>query len=152
MRTIHLIAGVLATLLIATFFLCTILVELLGSTESIAIVKRCIVIPGLLILVSAMAVAGGSGFALSKARRGRLVDSKKKRMAVIAANGLLLLVPCAILLDVWASRGVFDARFYLVQSLELAAGSVNLILMSLNIRDGLRLTGRLRDRGLTQTA
>jgi hypothetical protein len=151
-RTLHMIAGILATMTIATFFLSTILVELFGSTDAIATVKRLIVMPGLVILIPAIAAAGGSGFALSKARRGRLVDAKKKRMPVIAANGLLVLVPCAILLNLWASKGLFDTSFYVVQSLELAAGAINLALMGLNGRDGLRLTGRLRDRGLTRTA
>jgi len=31
-----------------------------------------------------------------------------------------------------------------VQAVELVAGAINLTLMFLNIRDGLRLTGRLR--------
>jgi hypothetical protein len=143
-RTVHLAAGVLATLTIATFFLSTVIVELLGSTGAIAAVKRLIVIPGLLVLVPAIAVTGGAGFLLSRARRGRLVDAKRKRMPFIAGNGLLVLIPCAILLDLWASKGSFDARFYVVQGLELVAGATNLVLMGLNMRDGLRLTGRLR--------
>lgn len=39
---------------------------------------------------------------------------------------------------------MFDSRFYLVQGLELLTGALNLTLMGLNIRDGLRLSGRLR--------
>jgi hypothetical protein len=39
----HLIAGLLATLTIATFFLSTILVELFGSHEAVATVKSLIV-------------------------------------------------------------------------------------------------------------
>ena len=46
-----------------------------------------------------MAAAGGSGMFLSKSRKGRLVDGKKKRMPFIAANGLVVLVPCAIALN-----------------------------------------------------
>lgn len=60
------------------------------------------------------------------------------------ANGVLVLIPCAIFLDRWASVGVFDASFYLVQAIELIAGAVNLTLMAMNIRDGLRLSGRSR--------
>jgi hypothetical protein len=65
-------------------------------------------------------------------------------MPVIAGNGLLILVPAAIVLDRWAAAGVFDARFYVVQALELVAGGTNLTLRELNMRDGLRLSGRLR--------
>jgi hypothetical protein len=72
------------------------------------------------------------------------VDAKKKRMPLIAANGLLVLLPCALLLNHWAAAGSFGAAFYAVQALELAAGALNLTLMGLNMRDGLRLTGRRR--------
>jgi len=140
----HFIAGLLATLTIATFFLSTVIVELFGSHEAVAIVKSLIVMPGLFILVPAIAATGGSGFALSKSRQGRLVDSKKKRMPFIAANGLLVLLPSAIFLDRWASAGSFDTAFYLVQSVELLAGAVNLTLMGLNIRDGIKMSGRFR--------
>ena len=143
-KRVHLIAGLLATLTIATFFLSSVLVELLGSPESVAQVKSLIVLPGLLILVPAIAATGGTGFLLSKLRQGRLVNAKKKRMPFIAANGLIVLIPCAIFLHLWASRGLFDTRFYLVQALELSAGGVNLLLMGMNIRDGLTLSGRLR--------
>ncbi len=68
---IHPIAAVLATLCIATFFTSTVLVELFGTHESIAIVKSLIVMPGLFILVPAIAATGGTGFALSKSRKGR---------------------------------------------------------------------------------
>lgn len=140
----HFIAGLLATLTIATFFLSTVIVELFGSHEAVAIVKSLIVMPGLFILVPAIAATGGSGFALSKSRQGRLVEAKKKRMPLIAANGLLVLLPSAIFLDRWASAGSFDTTFYFVQGAELLAGAVNLTLMGLNIRDGINMSGRFR--------
>jgi hypothetical protein len=143
-KKVHFIAGLLATLTIATFFLSTVIVELFGSHEAVAVLKSLIVIPGLFILVPAIAATGGSGFALSKSRQGRLVDAKKKRMPFIAANGLLVLLPSAIFLDRWASAGSFDTAFYLVQSAELLAGAINLTLMGLNIRDGIKMSGRFR--------
>ena len=144
LKKIHFIAGFLATLTISSFFLSTVIAELLGSHEVVAILKSLIVMPGLFILVPAIAATGGSGFALSKYRQGRLVDAKKKRMPFIAANGLLVLIPSAIFLDRWASAGSFDITFYLVQSAELLAGAVNLILMGLNMRDGIKMSGRFR--------
>ncbi|MCV2366604.1 hypothetical protein [Roseateles oligotrophus] len=140
----HMIAGLLAPLCIATFFIATILTELFGSHAAVAQLKSLIVTPGLWIMVPLMAAAGGSGMFLAKSRKGRLVDSKRKRMPLIAANGLLVLVPCAIMLNRWASDGTFDAAFYVVQAIELIAGATNLTLMSLNARDGLRMAGRLR--------
>jgi hypothetical protein len=47
-------------------------------------------------------------------------------------------------LSLRASAGSFDATFYAVQLLELAAGATNVTLLALNVRDGLRLAGRLR--------
>ena len=65
-------------------------------------------------------------------------------MPLIAANGLLVLVPCALVLNSWASIGNFDSAFYIVQVIELLAGATNLSLMGLNVRDGLRMEGRLK--------
>lgn len=137
---IHLVVSAIATFCIATFFTSTVIVELFGTYEQIATVKSLIVIPGLFILVPAIAMTGGTGFALSKQRTGGLVDRKKKRMPVVGANGLLILLPSAIFLDQWASAGSFDTKFYVVQGFELLAGAVNLTLMGMNIRDGLRLS------------
>ncbi len=145
----HLIAGLLAPLCIATFFLSTILTETLGSHAAVAQLKSLIVTPGLWIMVPLMAAAGGSGLFLARSRKGRLVEAKTKRMPFIAANGLLVLVPCAIVLNRWATAGSFDSAFYLVQAIELVAGAVNLALMGLNARDGLRMAGRLRTRPAT---
>ena len=147
----HLIAGLLAPLCIATFFLSTILTELFGSHAAVAQLKSLIVTPGLWIMVPLMAAAGGSGMFLARSRKGRLVDAKKKRMPFIAANGLLVLVPCAIVLNRWAAAGSFDTTFYVVQAIELIAGATNLTLMGLNARDGMHMAGRLRTRSPTAT-
>ena len=151
-RRIHLAAGLLATLCIAGFFVSTLAVEAFGTQATIATLKSLIVMPGLLILVPAIAATGGSGFALSRSRSGRLVDAKKRHMPFIAANGLLVLLPCALLLDRWAAAGAFDGGFYVVQAVELIAGAVNLGLMGLNIRDGLRMRPPGRPKGEYRSA
>ncbi len=145
-KLIHGVAAIVATLCIATFFTSTLFVELFGSAEAIAKVKSLIVKPGLFILIPAMALMGGSGFKLSQGKKSRLIESKKKRMPFIGANGVLILIPAAILLNRWASAGQFDTLFYIVQGLELLAGATNLYLMGLNMRDGLKLGGRLRPK------
>jgi hypothetical protein len=143
-RRAHGVAGIVATLCIASFFCATLLTEGFGSEEAVARLKRLIVMPGLFILIPAIAITGGSGFFLARSRRGRLVDAKKKRMPFVAANGLLVLVPCAIVLDRWAAAGSLGTAFYAIQALELAAGATNLVFMGMNMRDGLRLSGRMR--------
>ena len=143
-QLIHRTAALIATLCIALFFVSSISVELFGTHAAIATVKGLIVYPGLFVLVPAIAITGATGFSFSKSRSGPFLDAKKKRMPIIAANGLLILLPAAIYLDRLAETGAFDTSFYLVQSLELFAGGVNLLLMTLNIRDGLRLAGRFK--------
>lgn len=142
MLVLHRFAALIAILSIAVFFSATIFVELFGSANSIAVLKSLIVWPGLFILVPSIALTGASGFALAKARSGKLVQHKKKRMPFIGANGLLVLIPSAVVLDRWASVGAFDTCFYLVQGIELLAGATNLFLMGMNMRDGLRMSGR----------
>ena len=95
-----------------------------------------------LILVPSLALAGGTGHLLGRGRTGRLVTHKRKRMPLIAANGIVILIPCALFLAYKADSYVFDATFYAVQLLELVAGALHLALLGMNVRDGLRLTGR----------
>ena len=150
-RIVHPVAGALAMLTIATFWLSTVLSELFGSQTVVASVKTAI--PwGFLLLVPSLAAAGGSGFALARERRGAaLVASKMKRMRIIAGNGILILIPSALFLASKATAGQFDAAFYAVQALELVAGATNLALLGLNMRDGLKLSGRLGRRRISQT-
>lgn len=144
-KRIHPIAGALALLTILTFWLSTVLSELLGSEAAVTAVKTTI--PwGFFLLVPALAAAGGSGAALSKGRRGGLVGRKLRRMPFIAANGIMVLIPAALFLAHKARLGEFDGVFYAVQAIELVAGAGNLTLLSLNLRDGLKMAGRLRRR------
>ncbi len=142
-KLIHPLAGVLALLTILSFWFATVSVEALGAPAAIVAVKTAI--PwGLLVLIPALAAAGGSGFALARGRQGVLVALKRRRMPIIAANGLLVLVPCAFFLAAKAGAGELDRVFYAVQGLELVAGAVNVMLLGASLRDGLRLSGRLR--------
>jgi len=144
-KIIHPLAGMLAIFTIATFWLSTALSELFASEATIIAVKTAI--PwGFFLLIPALAAAGGSGFALAKGRRVGLVGVKRKRMPFIAANGILVLIPSALFLASKAKAAQFDAAFYLVQAIELAAGAANLALLALNMRDGLKMTGRFRHR------
>lgn len=142
-KLIHPIAGAIALLTIATFWLSTALSELIGSKEVIVAVKTAV--PwGFLLLIPALAATGGTGLSVARGRKTGLVAAKLKRMPLIAANGLLVLIPCALFLSSKARAGEFDTAFYGVQALELIAGAVNLFLLGLNMRDGFRMTGRLR--------
>ncbi len=145
MKIIHPLAGAIAILTIVIFWLSTAVVELIGSAAAIVAVKTTI--PwGFLLLIPALAAAGGSGLALAAGRRGGFIGAKLKRMPFIAANGVLILIPSALYLAFKARAGEIDASFDAVQALELAAGATNIALLGLNMRDGLRMKGWLRAR------
>ena len=68
-KIVHPFAGALAMLTIATFWLSTVFSEVFGSHAAVTSVKTAI--PwGFLLLVPALAAAGGSGFALARERQG----------------------------------------------------------------------------------
>jgi hypothetical protein len=144
-KIIHPVAGAVALLTIATFWLSTALTEMFASQAAVTWIKTAI--PwGFLLLIPALGTAGGSGFALAKGRRNGLAGAKLRRMPLIAANGILVLIPSALFLASKARAAEFDTAFYAVQALELAAGAANITLLGLNMRDGLKMRGRLRPR------
>ena len=135
---LHAAFGGLALVTICCFWGSTVVSELFGDHAAIAAVKNAI-LWGMLVLVPAMAAAGGSGFALGKGWKSPAVLRKKRRMKIIAANGILILVPSAVFLAGRAGAGEFDWAFAMVQAIELIAGAVNITLLSLNMRDGFAL-------------
>jgi hypothetical protein len=142
-KRVHAIAGGLGFVMILLFWTSTVFSELFATHETIATIKAMI-LKAMVIFVPAMAIAGASGIAMGRRRKDALTAGKKKRMPVIALNGLLILLPSAWFLAGKAATGQFDGTFYLVQGIELIAGLVNLTLMGMNIRDGLRMTGKIR--------
>ncbi|MDC8756438.1 hypothetical protein [Janthinobacterium fluminis] len=140
---VHAIAGGAAMLIVATFWTATVLAEVFGSAATVAAVKHAIVY-GIGLLLPCMAATGGSGFALGKLRQGRLVAAKSRRMAILAANGVLVMIPAALFLNHKAAAGGYDAVFYAVQAIELIADAIQLTLMGMNARDGFALAGKLR--------
>ena len=142
---IHAISGAIGFLCILTFWSSTVYSELFASHQTVAAVKAAI-LRDMIILVPAMAIAGGSGMSIGAKWKSPLAMAKKKRMPIIAINGLCILLPSAFFLAYKSGAGAFDAWFYTVQVVELCAGALNLSLMGLNIRDGLRMTGRIRKK------
>lgn len=141
-RRLHPTAGIIGFLTILTFWTSTVVSELSGSVAAVTAVKQAI--PwGLLILVPSLALTGATGFRMAGNSTDPRVLRKKRRMPLIAGNGLAILVPAALYLAKLAARGEFGSLFYAVQAIELGAGAANLALMSFNMRDGLRLSGRL---------
>ncbi|MFL9828141.1 hypothetical protein [Rhodoplanes sp. SY1] len=155
---VHGLAGTAAFLTILTFWTTTVWSELLADLATVAAVKQAIAW-ALLLLVPILAVTGLSGLRLAGGATAQpnaarpnaarplpppAIRAKLRRMPIVAANGVLILVPCAITLAVLSARGDFGSTFQAVQALELLAGPVNLALIGLSIRDGIRLAGRHR--------
>ena len=140
---IHAISGALALATIATFWISTVLTEAFGGPAEIAAVKKG-VLYGLALLVPAMAAAGGTGFSLGARWKSPVINAKKTRMKIIAATGILVLVPSAVFLAMKAGLGDFDMSFMVVQGIELLAGASNIVLLGLNMRDGLAMRRRKR--------
>jgi hypothetical protein len=132
---VHAAAGTMAMIVIACFWISTLISECLLSPSAVTTVKHAIVY-GLFLLIPCMGLTVASGFVLSRTRQGSLLTTKKKRMRIIAANGALLMIPMAIFLDEKAHANQFDTVFYAVQVVELCVGAVQLALMGMNMRDG----------------
>lgn len=139
-RFVHASAAALGGLVIAAFLVGSLAAEIAGSAQSVTLVKHLIVWPGLAVLIPALVIAGISGRVLAGPRPGGLAGAKQARMRWIAANGACVLLPCALTLDAWAAHNLLDARFAVVQGIELLAGTINLALIVRNARDGLRLS------------
>lgn len=142
---LHATSGVISLIAILSFWVSTLFSELVLSHEAVTVVKHSILY-GLSILIPAMAVTGASGMSLSKSRSGKLVDLKKKRMRILSINGIMVMVPAAVFLYWKADAGEFDMAFFSVQIVELVVGGIQLTLLTMNFRDGLRLAGRFTDK------
>ena len=140
-RALHPIAGATGLLTIATFWTSTVAAEAFGSEAAVLAVKTAI-LWGLLLLVPALAITGITGVRMARGSTAPRAARKRRRMPVIALNGLLVLVPCAVFLQGRAAAGEFGAAFVVVQAVELLAGAVNLTLIGSNLRDGLALSRR----------
>lgn len=120
-HTLHATAGSIALLAILSFWTSTLVSELFGTHAQICSVKTFILY-GMLVLIPSMITAGASGASLGKGWRLPVVALKSKRMKIIAANGILVLIPSAFFLASKAQAGEFDSLFYTVQAAELIAG------------------------------
>jgi hypothetical protein len=137
----HAAGGILALTLITTFFVSSVVVELFGDEHAVVLVKTLILL-GVFVLAPGLMVTARTGRVLAGRRRGPLVRGKKRRTVAAAVIGITVLIPCAVLLHRLSAAGHFGAAFYGIQAVELAGGAVNITLLALNVRGGLRLAGR----------
>jgi len=138
MRNLHKFAAIGAMVIIALFFLSTLISEIFLGVEEIVFVKIAItyLIPFLVIF---MALTGISGNKLGKKINSKEVLAKQKLIKIVAVNGILVLIPLAFTLRSYAENLEFTLFFWSLQILELIAGATNLFLMSKLARLGKEL-------------
>lgn len=144
---LHAVAGVVGFLCFLTFLTSTALSELFGSPETIATVKSS-VFKGMFVVIPALLAAGASGVSLLGKRTADLAMAKQKRGPIAFMTSLFVLLPCAYFLSSRASDHNFDTWFYVAQFVEVAASTLAVVMIGLNIRDGLALRGRLSASGV----
>lgn len=150
LRMVHAAASTLGLVIITAFFLSSATTEIAGDREAIVLVKTAIAYT-LFLLVPVMAVAGASGSRLAGPSRAPVVARKMRRMRLVALNAAVVLIPCAVALYWMAGSGRFGWEFAAVQGMELIAGAANIVLLGLNLRDGLRMRAA-RSRGARTAA
>lgn len=151
LRVVHLAAAAIAMLTMVVFWSATVVSELSTSHAAITAVKSSI-LWGMVLLIPAIATAGGTGLLLGGKSRAPVVAAKRRRMPLLALNGIFVLLPSAVFLANRATTGDFGTAFFTVQAVELTAGAINITLMVLSTRDGLRLSGRVRWPSRTASA
>ncbi len=146
---IHIVATVIATLTIATFFVSSLAAEINGNETFIREVKEAILysLPAMLI---AMPVLGITGKKLSGKSQNPIVLAKRQRMRFVFVNGLGL-IALACFLYYRSQYQTIDSIFIVAQVAEFALGLTNLTLIGLNIKSGFQLSGRFKKRNPMRT-
>lgn len=141
----HGVFGAISLACMATFSVATLTSELFLERTDVVLVKQVIVY-GLSLLIPALMATGASGFRLQGASAAGSMQRKANRMRLVAANGLCVLLPCALTLNAKAKSGDFGLTFWAIQAVELGFATLQLTLVALNFRDGLRLSKCARTR------
>jgi hypothetical protein len=148
-KRVHAGAGIVAIVLVGSFAIATTAVEIIGDEQAILAVKTVILF-ALVVLIPSVVVANGSGRSLAAGRRSPLLTRKKRRATAVAVIGIVVLVPCAIVLRILAAAADFGTGFVILQAVELIGGVANFTLLACNARDGRTLTaGRRRSAAMS---
>lgn len=135
---VHRTSALIAFVLLLSFWGSTLISELSGNIAWVIRVKTAIPY-GFIVLIPALILAGITGMRIAKKSTNPIVTAKKKRMPFIAFNGVVILIPCAFILCYLAKNNQFGTLFITIQSVELLIGALNITLMALNIRAGIKL-------------
>ncbi len=139
----HALAGMISLTTLLIFWGSSLYAQVLTSPETITAFKAMI-LTGMWVLIPVTMLTGMSGMILGGQRKDTLALKKMRRMPIILGTAVLVLLPAAFFLEAKSASGEFDLWFYLVQAIEFIAGASNFCLLTLNARDGFRMTGRIR--------
>jgi hypothetical protein len=140
---LHAAAAAGAMTVITTFLVASGVTELTGGAGDIRVLRHGILL-GLPLLIACLATAGLTGRRLAGGSRSAIVRRKQRRLQAVAAGGLLVLIPCALILNHLAAGPTTGAAFTALEITEFFFGTVNVSLLALNFRDGRRMTRRRR--------
>lgn len=140
----HKITSIVGFILIISFQISTVVSEALQDYDMIATVKR-LILYGIFVLIPVMLIANTTGRSLAGRAKHPIILKKMQRMKFIGFNAFVILIPSAIVLYQFSRVGYWGNWFIAVQILELIAGIMNVALMGINIRDGIKLR-RLRNK------
>ncbi|MBD2757456.1 hypothetical protein [Spirosoma validum] len=139
---IHIAATLVAILTIGSFLTASLVAELSGSETVIKNIKEAILfaLPLLLVAMPAVALSGNK---LAGKSNHPIVLAKQKRMRFITLNGLCL-IGLAFFLYYRSHYQAIDGIFFITQIAEFGLGLTNLVLLGLNSRSGVQLSGRFK--------
>ncbi len=133
---IHRAGAVGALAVISAFLLSASVTEMAGDAGAAHLLRHVIVF-GLPLLIGCLVTAALTGRHLAGRSRAAVIRRKQRRMQLVAAAGVTVLIPCALMLNYLAGpRSLITC----LEIAELLAGTVNLSLLALNFRDGRRLS------------
>jgi hypothetical protein len=132
----HLAGAVGAVAVISAFLVSASVTELAGDAGAVRMLRHVIVF-GLPLLIGCLVTAALTGRRLAGRSRAAVIRRKQRRMRLVAAAGVTVLIPCALMLNYLAGPRSLIAGLEIA---ELLAGAANLSLLVLNFRDGRDLT------------
>lgn len=139
---VHFAAASGAITMITTFLVSSAITDVAGSASNIRFLRHAILV-GLLLLIVCVATAGLTGRRLAGGTRSAVMCRKQRRLQGAAAIGLVVLVPCAVLLN-YLAAAPSGPGFTALEVTELVFGTLNWSLLALNFRDGRRMTRHRR--------
>jgi hypothetical protein len=140
---LHLSGAAGALAVITAFLAASAAIEPFGDAGELRDLRQGILV-ALPVLIACLATAALTGRRLAGRSRAVVVRRKQRRMQVVAAAGLLVLIPCAVALDVLAAGTASGGLVAALEVTEFLAGGLNLTLLALNFRDGRAMTRRRR--------